>query len=264
MLKPKLHLCGDFSTLERAVRELPARARVQNFCFVMAALSMFTPSLSGARPTFGLTLCATLAALTLAQAAPVPNLTFNINAKVAATGASGAPTQKFDARVLLHGNRTRIESKLGGQDTVTLIAPPYIYRLLPASKAGVRWKMDARRAGGFAGLGVDPQQLIRNPASIRALLTKVGAKRTGAGQVGGAAVEIYQISAPKGPFSSAKAWLRKSDALPLRLDASGQGLQISALWSNYARPKDLPAALFQAPKGYRIRDAKSAPPMSMF
>ena len=224
---------------------------------------MFSPTLSAARASMGL-LCAASAVTLPAHAAPVPNLTFDIKAQIAASGATGAPTQKFDARVLLHGNRTRVESDFGGQKAVTLIAPPYIYRLLPDSKAGVRWKMDDARAGNFAALGVDPQQLIRDPASIRALLIKGGAQRTGAATIGGAAVDVYQISQPKGPFSNAKAWLRKSDALPLKLQAAGKGLTVTALWSNYARPKDLPAALFRAPANYSIRDAKSAPPMGMF
>lgn len=228
---------------------------------------MISPAFSVSRASVALSLCALSFASAVvwpAQAAPVPNLTFNINAQIAATGASGAPTQKFDARVLLHGNRTRVESDFGGQKTVTLVAPPYIYRLLPDSKAGVRWKIDATRQNNFAALGVDPQKLIRDPASIRALLLQGGAKRTGAATLGGTAVEVYQINNSKGPFSSAKAWLRKSDALPLKLQAAGQGLAVTALWSNYARPKDLPAALFQAPPNYRIRDAHSAPPMGMF
>ena len=156
---------------------------------------MFNSPLSVSRLLpIGRALCATGAAfssVSSAQAAPVANLTFNISAQVSAAGASGAPSQKFDARVLLHGNRTRVETNLGGQQTVTLIAPPYIYRLLPDSKAGVRWKIDAGRAKGFAGLGIDPQQLIRDPASIRALLVGAGAQRTGAGVVSGTAVDIY-------------------------------------------------------------------------
>lgn len=214
-----------------------------------------------------------LGALTLggvatpAHAAPVPNLTFDINARVTATGASsgvGATGQKFQARVLLHGNRTRIESTFAGQKSITLVAPPYIYRLLPTSKAGVRWKMDGSRAQSFEALGLDPQELIRNPGKIRALLASNGAKRVGSSTLNGGAVDVYTINKPGEKLSSAKAYLRKSDALPVKLEASGNGLKISALWSNYARPKDLSAALFRAPQGYRIRDAKSAPPMAMF
>ena len=103
-----------------------------------------------------------------AWAAPAPNLTFDINARVTATGAGVG--QSLQARVLLHGNRTRIESTYAGQKSVTLVAPPYIYRLLPNSKAGVRWKMDGSRQRNFGALGLDPQELIRNPGKIRALL----------------------------------------------------------------------------------------------
>ena len=199
-----------------------------------------------------------------AQAAPAPNLTFNIEARVTATGGGsglGAIAQTLQARVLLHGNRTRVESSYAGQKSVTLVAPPYIYRLLPKSKAGVRWKLNGSRAQSFNGLGLDPQELIRNPGKIRALLLQNGAKRAGSGVLNGNAVDIYTISKPGEQLSSARAYLRKSDALPLKLEAAGKGLKVVALWSNYARPKDLSVALFRAPKDYKIRDAKSAPPM---
>lgn len=219
------------------------------------------------------TLCGALAALALggvaapAHAAPVSNLTFNINATVSATGASsgiGAAGQRLAARVLLHGNRTRIETTYAGQKSVTLVAPPYMYRLLPASKAGVRWKMNGSREKTLGGMGLDPQELIRNPGKIRALLLQNGAKRIGSSTLNGVAVDVYTISKPREQISSAKAYLRKNDALPVKFEAQGKGLKVSALWSNYARPKELSAALFQAPTGYRIREAKSAPPMSMF
>ena len=212
-------------------------------------------------------ICA-LGALTLsvapaAHAAPVPNLTFNIDARVTAPGA-GAGAQTLKARVLLHGNRTRVETTYGGQQSVTLLAPPYIYRLLPKSKAGVRWKIDGSRKNAFNGLGLDPQELIRNPGKIRALLLQNGAKRTGAAKLNGVPVDVYVLSKPKEALSNAKAYLRTSDSLPLKLEANGQGLKVVAQWSNYARPKDLSANLFRAPQGYKIREAKSAPPMSMF
>ncbi len=199
-----------------------------------------------------------------AQAAPVPNLTFDISANVTATGTgtgAGGLGQKLRARVLLHGNRTRVETTYAGQKSVTLVAPPYIYRLLPASKAGVRWKLDGSRTKSFDALGLDPQELIRNPGKIRALLLQNGAKRSGSSVLNGAAVDVYTVNKPGEQLSQARAFLRKSDALPLKLEATGQGLKVVALWSNYARPKDLAADLFRAPKGYRIRDSKSAPPM---
>ena len=202
-----------------------------------------------------------------ARAAPAPNLTFDISARVTLSGAAmgaGDAGQKFSARVLLHGNRTRIESTYANQKSVTLIAPPYIYRFLPASKAGVRWKMDGSRANNFAALGLDPQELVRNPGKIRALLLTNGAKRAGSSTLNGASVDVYAIDKPGEQLSNARAYLRKSDGLPLKLDASGKGLKVSALWSNYARPKNLSADLFRAPKGYKIREAKTAPPTAMF
>ena len=77
-------------------------------------------------------------------------------------------------------------------------------------------------------------------------------------------VDIYSINQPQDKLSNARAYLRQSDALPLKLEATGKGLKVLALWSNYARPKDLSAALFRAPVGYKIRDARSAPPLAMF
>ena len=198
-------------------------------------------------------------------AAPVANLTFNINARVTATGANaGIGGQTLQARVLLHGNRTRIETTYAGQKSVTLLAPPYIYRLLPGSKAGVRWKIDGSRKSNLGRLGLDPQELIRNPGKVRALLLQNGAKRIGISKLGGVPVEVYAINKPQDQLSSARAYLRTSDALPVKLEATGKGLKVSATWSNYARPKDLPAALFRAPQGYKIREAKSKPPMAAF
>ena len=232
----------------------------------MLTPSFSSPGFSGSRLALPVLAFGALCVVGAApvQAAPVANLTFDINAQISAVGATGAPTQTMKARVLLHGNRTRVEATFANQKSVTLIAPPYIYRLLPGPKAGVRWKMDGSRAKTFSGMGVDPQELIRNPGKIRAMLLQNGAKRVGATTLNGAAVEIYQISKPGEQLSQAKAWLRKSDALPLKLEAAGKGLQVTATWSNYARPKDLSAALFRAPQGYRIRDAKSAPPLAMF
>ncbi len=202
---------------------------------------------------------------TTVQAAPVSNLTFNINARVAATGSNaGIGGQTLQARVLLHGNRTRVETTYAGQKSVTLVAPPYLYRLLPGSKAGVRWKVDGSRKQNFGGLGLDPQELVRNPGKIRALLTQNGAKRVASSTLNGTAVDVYTINKANDKLSTAKAYLRKSDGLPLKLEAQGTGLKVTALWSNYARPKDLAASLFRAPQGYKIRDAKSAPPMAMF
>lgn len=227
--------------------------------------SFYFPALRGTflgAAAFGALTIGALATPT--YAAPVPNLTFDINANVTATGSgsgAGGIGQKLQARVLLHGNRTRIESDYAGQKSVTLVAPPYIYRLLPASKAGVRWKLDGSRANNFDALGLDPQELIRNPGKIRALLLKNGAKRVGSSTLSGSAVDIYTLSKPGQQLSSARAYLRKSDALPVKLEASGKGLKVVAMWSNYARPKDLAADLFRAPKDYKIRDSKSTPPM---
>jgi len=194
-----------------------------------------------------------------ALAAPIPTLSFDVTARVAATDRSAGPQQTIQAKVLLRGETARVESSSGGTRAVVLFAPPYIYRLLPDSKAGVRWKIEARKASNFAAF--DPQQLLREPAKIKAALLRGGAKVVGKGVIGSVPVEIYQGKNFGGRGQNAKVWLRRSDSLPLRLEASGAQFKIVASWRNYARPS-LAAGLFGAPQGYRIRTLAEAPPFS--
>jgi hypothetical protein len=192
-------------------------------------------------------------------AAPVPTLSFDVTARVAATNRSAGPEQTVGAKVLLRGPAARVESSSGGTRTVVLFTPPYIYRLLPDSKAGVRWKIPARKASNYADF--DPQQLLRDPTKIRAAMLRGGAKIIGKGVLGGMPVEIYQAKNFGGRGQNAKVWLRRSDSLPLRLESSGAQFKIVASWRNYARPK-LGAGLFSAPTGYRVRTLAEAPPFS--
>jgi hypothetical protein len=188
-------------------------------------------------------------------------LTFNVTARVGATGQGSGVQQTVHARVLLRGNAARIESSSGGTPSVVLFSPPYVYRLLPASKAGVRWKLDAARDSNLADF--DPQSLLRDPSKIRAALIGGGAKKTGNAVVNGVAAEIYQARDFGRKGQRATVWLRKSDSLPLRLEASGGQLQIIASWRDYARPKNLPTALFSVPKGFRVRSIAGRPPFSV-
>lgn len=197
--------------------------------------------------------------LSPALAAPAPDagLTFRVSARV---GANSGPQQLVQARVSLRGRAARIETTTAGTPAVVLFTPPYLYRLLPRSKAGVRWKLDASRPSNVTAF--DPQTLLRDPSSLKVALVRGGAKRIGVARLNGTPVEIYQGSNLGGRGQRAKVWLRRSDSLPLRLEASGSQLQIVASWSDYARPR-LPAALFSAPKEFRVREVAGQPPFSI-
>lgn len=193
------------------------------------------------------------------QGAATSTLSFDVTARVATSSSVAGPQQLVQAKVLLRGNAARVESSSGGAPSVVLYAPPYIYRLLPQSKAGVRWKIEPRKPSNFADF--DPQQLLRDPSQIKVALLRGGAKSVGKSVLGGAPVEIYQAKNFGGRGQTAKVWLRRKDSLPLRLEASGGQFSIVASWRNYARPQ-LPAALFGAPQGYKIRNLAGAPPFS--
>jgi hypothetical protein len=199
----------------------------------------------------------------LAAPAPtsVPTLSFDVTARVGALSQGAGPQQTVEAKVLLRGNAARVESRSGGAPSVVLFSPPYIYRLLPRSKAGVRWKVDPRKPSQFADL--DPQQLLRDPAKIKLALLRGGAKMVGKSMLSGVPVEIYQAKNFGARGQNAKVWLRRTDSLPLRLEASGGQFKIVASWRNYTRPR-LSSSLFVSPAGYKVRTLASSPPYSSF
>jgi len=191
------------------------------------------------------------------------NLTFDVSARIGSTGADGktsGPQQSFNAKVLISGKKARIETGQGQQKTVLLFSNPYIYRLLPTSKAGIRWQLDAKKGATFRDF--NPQQLLSNPAGIRASLVNNGAKKTGNTKLNGQDVEIYEVNKPGGRFDFAKAWIGRDNALPYKLEAKGQGMGVVASWKNYARPKIISPALFTAPANFHIRNVQSPPPLS--
>ncbi|RYG70011.1 hypothetical protein EON80_08705 [bacterium] len=201
----------------------------------------------------------------LAEAAPVTStgvsaLTFNVTARLSAGGPASGPQQTIQARVLLSGKAARIETTTAGTPAVVLFTPPYVYRLLPSAKAGVRWKLKPQ--GGSNLDSLDPQTFLRDPAKLKAELVKGGAKKTGTGVLSKAPVDIYEAKNFKQQGQRVKVWLRSSDSLPLRLETSGSQYKIVASWRDYARPKNLPAALFKAPTGFRVREAQGEPPFS--
>jgi hypothetical protein len=167
------------------------------------------------------------------------------------------PQQTFAARVLAKGNRSRIETSLSDRPVVFLLAPPYAYKLLPQSKAGVRWRLDPKTTSRFAG--TDLQTLLRNPGALRAALQKAGARRVGTAKMAGVASDIYAARNLAGQGGTAKVWLRRGDSLPLRLEATSSMLSTTVSWSNYRRGLPLSDKLFGVPAGYSVRDTQGQP-----
>ena len=190
-----------------------------------------------------------------------PGLGFNVSAKFGAGARGGVPPQVVQAHVLLSGKRARIETSSGGARAIVLYSPPYIYRLLPSDKAGVRWKLSQTQGGGIGGF--DVQQLLRNPSQIRASLLQNGAKLTGKSQIGGVPVDVFEMSRPGGRVSHIRAFLRRADSLPMRFEAQSGGLNVVATWSRYARLSNVSPSQFAPPKGYAIRQSQNPPALPM-
>jgi hypothetical protein len=194
-----------------------------------------------------------------ARAAGTPTLSFDVTARVAQI--SGGAARTTAAKVLLRGERARIESSLGGQKIVVLWQKPYVYRLLPSSKSGVRYKASTP-VPELGALSVNWPQLMSHPSQIRASLEAHGARKVGSAKLDGVAAEVYAASQWNGKKQPMKLWLRRADALPLRLETRSGDWKITVNWRHYVRNPKLAASLFAVPKGYRIRDAE--PPRSMF
>jgi hypothetical protein len=226
-----------------------------NFLAAAAALTVGTATMMPSAP-----LQAAPAKTPIAAASA---LAFKLTARIgyAAPGETPLPPQTVAADVLLQGNHARLQTDIGGQPSVVLFAPPYIYRLLPNAKAGVRWKVNSRSnrtIGEFA-----PQDLLGNPSLIRAGLLRGGARKLGGGKLSGVPVEIYEVKNFRGEKGqTARAWLRTVDALPLRFEVKGGNLQVTASWRDYQRPKAVPASAFAPPAGFKVREAKGPPPFS--
>lgn len=204
--------------------------------------------------------CVALAPLAIASALPAratPGLGFDVTARIAAAGKSSGAPQVVQAHVLLSGQRARIDTSAGRTRAIVLYSPPFVYRLLPDSKAGVKWNLSKVRGGKFGGF--DPQQLLRNPSQIRASLVQNGAKLTGRSQIGGVPVDVYEQNRPGQSVSHVKAWIRRADSLPLRFEAQSGGLNVVATWSRYTHMANAPASKFAVPKGFSIREAQNPP-----
>jgi hypothetical protein len=190
----------------------------------------------------------------LAQTAPAnaapQTLTFNVNARLSSNGGS---TQNMAARVLAKGNRVRIETKMGERDVVFLAAPPYLYKLIPSSKAGVRWKSTQLNDSRF-----DVASLF-NPTAIRQQLRTHGAKAVGSQVLNGVRTDVFQAKKAIGGGTNIKAWLRRDNTLPLRIETRSKSLSSVVSWSNYRRNAALPASLFKVPAGYNVRESQGKP-----
>jgi hypothetical protein len=179
-------------------------------------------------------------------------LAFNVTARLSSTGTGSSQT--FSSRVQSKGNRVRIETKLGDRPVVFLASPPYLYKLIPTSKAGVRWENAKWDNSRF-----DIQTLLRNPAAIRTLLQQKGAKQVGRTMIDGVATDIFTARNVMGEGSQVKAWLRRSDALPVRMESRSSGLSALIKWTNYSRDNAMSDSLFRVPADYNIREAQGSP-----
>jgi hypothetical protein len=182
-------------------------------------------------------------------------LSFQVNARFRyqVEEDGDAPEDSLDAKVLAQGQKARIETTVGGRPLVLLFSPPFLYKLLPASKSGTRYRLsDVSKNPGMAG--VNPQQWLRDPQSIRAALRGQGAKRAGQADLNGVPVEVWTAQKLMGHSGQVKAWLRRADALPLRLEIKSKALTATATWRNYQRMRTVSSAQFSPPAGFRIRD----------
>ena len=194
-----------------------------------------------------------------AHAAGVPSLSFNITARFSSVQRAGAQ-RDMKARVYLRGQTVRVETKVASQQTVLLLVPPYGYRLLPETKTGVRYKTNSLfpEIERFAFSWKD---MLASPRQIRHLAGTRGAKKIGTAMLGGTQTDIYTASRWNGRPLKIKFWLRQSDALPVRMESTEDGIKAIVLWTDYRRD-GVASSLMAVPKNYRIRDGR--PPRTLW
>lgn len=191
-----------------------------------------------------------------AFAATSPTLTFDITARAVQTeGKTQSAARTMTARVLLRGEAARIESKIGEQPITILWLKPYVYRLLPKAKSGVRFKASTPMPEMQTFAGNWPS-LMKNPLQIRALLKSKGAKKIGSVKINDVPTEMYSADKWNGQNRAVKLWLRQKDALPVKMESQSGNWKVSVYWRNYRRNPKLPASLFQVPKDFRIRESQ--------
>ena len=253
-----------FHLANRVARRAANRSRNARVSFPgvkLAACALTTFGASFGPPLFGL--APAQAAPRVAPAARAARtLSFRVSARFDARQAGssmGQPQQTLDARVWASNSRVRLETRLSDQPVVLLYSAPYIYKLLPANKAGVRYNASRKSASPSLAGEFDLQKFLSNPALIRSTLLKQGARRGAATSLNGTLVDLYTASNFMGQGQNVKVWLRRKDALPLRLEARSNSLMSVLSWRDYKINAPLPASLFTRPANYKIRDSQSRP-----
>lgn len=210
------------------------------------------------KPMLPLALLLTLVLAPQSVFAKAPaTLSFNVAVRVQADSGKDAITRSNNARVFLRGEQTRIETKVGQQSIVVLYLKPYVYRLLPASKAGVRYK-SSTPSPELEALAANWPSLMNQPSKIRAVLKQKGAKKTGTATINGTATDIYVANRWDGKPRKIKLWLRRSDNLPVRMESNADGIKATLNWSNYRKGQTLSSLLFAVPKSYKIRESSNS------
>lgn len=197
------------------------------------------------------------AATPTAKAAPA-TISFNVAARVETGSGNSRRAQSMKSRVHIKGSKARVETQIVGQQMVVLALSPYVYRLLPSSKSGVRYKGN-NPVPEFEVFSKNWVQLLASPSKIPALLAKKGARNVGKAKYNGTLTTVYAASRWEGQSRSVKIWLR-GDNLPVHLESSESGIKVFVTWSGYKRGHALADGLFRVPGNYKIRDGK--PPRS--
>lgn len=195
-------------------------------------------------------------------------LQFNVSARIVSLengkANSDLPPQTIAARVFIKGQNARIETESRSRAVIFIVSPLMLTKLLPESRAGVRWKLDKNWMNApstnapTSSTRLTVQNLFGNPAAIRASLVRGGAKRAGTARLSGTLVDIYKAAKLGGKNQQITAWIRRSDALPLRVQTVSPTLSSVLSWSNYRRVP-LSESLFRAPSGYTMRTGSGQP-----
>lgn len=164
------------------------------------------------------------------------------------------PAQTINAKVWLAGRLARMDTMLSGRPMRLLLAPPFAYRLLTNAKIGQRFR--ASSLPGLGGVMPGTEALSPDPSTIRTALIQGGARKTGTTVLNGVPVDIFSSSRFRGRADKVKAFLRRSDALPARVEIDSKNFSAIASWRDYQKPASLSAALFAIPKGYKIREGQ--------
>lgn len=175
------------------------------------------------------------------------------------------PPQTIAANVAVKGQNARVETESRSKPVVFLVSPTTLIKLLPSQNAGVRWKIDARTwtsqtaaSGATSSTRLTVQTLMSDPSMIRASLIKSGARKTGSARLNGILVDIFSAAKFGGKAQKLTAWLRRSDALPLRVQTLSPTLSSTLSWTNYRRV-NLNDSFFRSPVGYALREGTGQP-----